>query len=139
MNDFLNEATSSMTEQSKKDPCFAKLEFKALQYEIEALLKQCGGSRWTAYCVLFDSGRLTMAYSTFCHYTSGDTARIPGIDDMEPPDLVDEIHNLKELDFDGPGSELGHDRQSIYDNLVGLGAVGLGYSDFCDYFRESDF
>ena len=59
-------------------------------------------------------------------------------EDMDPPDLVDEMHNLKELDLDGPWRVLGHDRQSIDDKLVGLGVAGLGYSDFCDYFGETN-
>lgn len=63
----------SMSEQSEKSPkrlYYARVEYRKVQSEVEALHEE-GHSLKVIYEQLSEAERLTMAYKTFCDYVRG--------------------------------------------------------------------
>jgi len=120
-----------------KYPGFAKLEYQALRPEIEDLLEQCDGCVMHAYKELLKAGRLTMSYGTFRDYVRGDGFSVSRRKTPPKPEPLKPLDDVSELDLDGPGTDFGYDLKSVHQTLVEIGVVGFGYSDFCDYFSES--
>ena len=141
MNDSPKKGVNRRMDKSKKRSGFAGREYRAAELEIEALLKR-NNSVMYAYRQLLKAGRLTMAYQTFCQYvrSNGFPTRRKKKKASEPElsDPTRALMDLKELDPDGPGDHFGYDPQAVYQNLAGLGIVDSGYSDFSDYFQDSE-
>lgn len=119
----------------EKRPCYARVEYRAAQADIESGLEQ-GYSIKVIYEELLKAGRLTMAYKTFCDYVRGGGNRVHG-KKKEPPkrdatEMLSEIMESIERRTDS-----GIDLKSVYQKLTEWGIIGFSYSDFCDYFRAA--
>lgn len=124
-----------MKNTTSKRRCFARIEYRAVQQEIEARLEQ-GYSLSIIYDELCKAGRLTMAYTTFCDYVRGGGVRVHGKKKEAPrPDaseLLSEIMESIERRTDS-----GIDLKSIYHKLTEWRIIELSYSGFCNYFRKA--
>lgn len=59
-----------MTENPRRKPYSGKMEYRAVQSDVEAMRKS-GCSVKMIYDEMAKAGRLTIAYSTFCSYVCG--------------------------------------------------------------------
>ena len=121
-------------EDSKKSPCFARIQYRAVQALVEEKWAE-GYSLMLIYEALSNDGQLTMSYSTFCDYVRGGGIRLQK-KPSEPPqhnasELLSEILDSIEI-----RNDYGCNLKLVYQKLLECGLTGYSYSDFCDHFRE---
>ena len=118
-----------------KRPFYARIEYRSVQAQVETKLNE-GHSVKAIYDQLLIDGRLTMAYATFCDYVRGGGTRLHGSGKKGKKktcsDLLSEI-----LDSIETRTETSCNLKLVYQRLVECGLIGIGYSDFCDYFRRA--
>lgn len=123
-------------EQSEKRRCYARIEFRAVQQEVEARLEQ-GYSLAAVYEELRKAGRLTMAYTTFCDYVRGGGRRAHGQPKPSPKphpfDLAIGIMEPVELRVD-----CGYNLMQIYRGLVDSGVGIFDYAAFYDFIQDGE-
>lgn len=66
-----------MVENPKRRPYYARMEYRAVQPEVEAM-RERGCSVKMIYEELTKSGRLTISYKSFCDYVCGGGQRVYG-------------------------------------------------------------
>lgn len=123
-------------EKNSKRRCYARIEYRAAQQEIEARLEQ-GYSLSIVYDELCKAGCLTMAYTTFCDYVRGGGRRVHGKPKggPKPPPLELALNIMAPVEA---RVDCGYNLRQIYQGLVNSGVEVIDYPAFYDFVHNGE-
>lgn len=123
-----------MRKKTEKRPCFVRAQYRAVKALVDQKLAE-GYSNKAIYEELFEAGRLSMSYTTFCDYVRGDGTRLHRRKNESrkrgASEMLADIADSLEI-----RNDVGCNLKLVYQQLVECGLTGFSYSDFFDYFRE---